>query len=221
MKVYTTQTSEPSSSRIVISDWEQGLSDGFQPSRQRRLPAILATTAAGAQRSGATLPSFLPRGLTPCMALEVARNIGPFQRALDLASSPQDKCNFRRIDEPPKVVQTNRHRAIRGLTSLAVKSKPLQAKLQGKLNPLAPARCLHIPLIAFLVSKLGYPDKKLPSDLTKGVEIAGDIAPSRVLAPLITPETRKFPSIRNGLRTRKGRIPNSLLWSKGPLLLSK
>ena len=62
-----------------------------QPSRRRHLPAILATTDAGAQRSGATLPSFLPRGLTPVMALEVARNIDPFQRALDLASSPQDK----------------------------------------------------------------------------------------------------------------------------------
>ena len=148
MKVYTAQTSERPSSRIVINDWEQRLRNGAQPSRQRHLPAILAATAAGAQRSGATWPSFLPRGLTPGMALDVSRNIGPFRRALDLASSPQDKCNFRRIDESPKVAKSNRHRVIRELTSLAAKLKPLQVNLQGKLKPLAPARCLHIPLIA-------------------------------------------------------------------------
>ena len=100
MKVYTTQSSEPPSSRIVINDWEQRLSNGYQPSRQRRLPSMLATTAAGAQRSGATLPTFLPRGLTPGMALEVTRNIDPFQRALDLAFSPQDKCNCRELLSP-------------------------------------------------------------------------------------------------------------------------
>ena len=54
------------------------------------------------------------------------------------------------------------------------------------------------------------------------MKITGDISPSLVLAPRITPATRKFPSLRNGLRSCNGRIPNaSLLGSKKPLLRSK
>ena len=135
MKVDATQTSEPFSTRIGIIDWERTLRNDFQTSRERRLPSIMATTAAGARRSGATLPSFLPRGLTPGMALEVARNIDPFRRALDLTSSPPDKCNFRQTVEAPKVVKANRHRAIREPTAIAAKLKPLQAKLKGELHP--------------------------------------------------------------------------------------
>ena len=88
MKADATQTSGPFSTRIAINDWGRMLRNRFQPSRQRHLPAIMATTAAGAQRSGATLPSFLRSGLAPRVAREVSRNIDPFQRALDLASSP-------------------------------------------------------------------------------------------------------------------------------------
>ena len=115
----------------------------------------MATTAAGARRSVATLPSFLPRGLTPSLPLGVSRNIGPFQRALVLASSPQGRRNFRRTVESPKVAKANRRRAIRELASPAAKLKPSQVKLQEKINPLEPARGLHIPLIAFLAHKLG------------------------------------------------------------------
>ena len=141
-------------------------------------------------------PSFLPRGLKHGQALEVARNIDPFQRALDLASSPKDKRNFRRIADVPKVVKANRHRVIRELAALAAKLKPLQVKLQGKLNPLAPARIHHIPLITFLVRKLGYPDKTSPSDLTKGMKITGTIGPSHVLSHRKSPATKQCTSIR-------------------------
>ena len=221
LKVYTTQSHGPFSAHIVINDWERDLCNGSQPSRQRHLPAILATTAAGAQRSGATRPSFLPRGLTPGQALAVSRNIDPFRRALDLASSPKDKRNFQRIDDVPKVAKSNRHRVIRELAALEAKLKPLRAKLQGKLNPLAPARSLHIPIIKFLVRKPGYPDKTLASDLTMGVEITGTIEPSHALSPRKSPATKQFAPLRDGLRARNTRILRPLKGANGPLLRTK
>ena len=155
------------------------------------------------------------------MALEVARNIGPPRRALDLASSPQEKRNYKRIADRPRDVKANRRRVIRELTSISAKLKPLQVKLQDELNPLAPARGLHLPLIAFLVDKLGYPDKSPPPDFTNGVGITGAIAPSRVLAPSDTPATKKFASIRSGLRVRNNRIVRPLVGSKKPVLRAK
>lgn len=159
--------------------------------------------------------------IAPTLALEVAGNIDPFQRALDLAPSPKDKRNFRRIAGRPEAVKANRHRVVRGLTSLDAKSEPLQVKIQGKLNPLSPARGHRIPLIAFLAHNLGYPYKSLPSDLTNGVKITGATTPSRALALLITPETRQLPALRSCLRVRNNRVTRSLVGPEKPLLRAK
>ena len=110
------------------------------------------------------------------MLLEVARGAAPSQRTLDLAFRQKAKRNFRRASDALKVDKAYRHRAIGGLTALASELGPLQANLQGELNPLAPARSLHIPLIAFLVQKHGNPHKTLPPGPTKGVEITGALA---------------------------------------------
>ena len=80
-KVCETPTHGPFFSRIVIDDWGRNLRNGFQPSRQQYLPAIIFTTAAGAQRSGSSLPTFLPRGLTPDQALQIAQKHRPVPAA--------------------------------------------------------------------------------------------------------------------------------------------
>ena len=155
------------SSRIIINDWERTLRAGFQPSRLRHHPAILNTTSAGGQRSGTSLPIFSPRGLAPAQALELARHIDPFGRPIDLTLSNSDRSNFRRVTHEPKTAKKGRHLVIRELVKLAETPKPLQTRLQGVLHKSAQANLLQIPLIAFLVEKLNYPDTSLPMDLTR------------------------------------------------------
>ena len=61
---------------------------------------------------------------------------------------------------------------------------------------------MRIPLIAFLVNKLGYEDHALPIDLLKGMNIAGEIPASRVLARRVAPAQRRLAALRNWLKTR-------------------
>ena len=81
-KVYTLPSHTSFCSRIVISDWGRAIRKGPQPSRLRKLPAIVTTTAAGSQRPGAALPSFLPRCLTHTRPLtlrvRLALSIDPY-----------------------------------------------------------------------------------------------------------------------------------------------
>ena len=162
------------------------------------------------------MPTFPPRGLSPEEAPQVSRNIDPFQRTLDLACSPEEKRNFEHIADAPKVVKATQRRVIRVLAMLAAKLKRLQLKLHGEINQLAPARGLRIPLIAILFHKIGYTDKTLPSDLTKGMKITGAIEPSHVLTYRKTYATKHFVSPKAGFMDRNALILRSLMNAKRP-----
>ena len=192
--------------RIILEDWERAIRNGFQPSKLRHVPAILNTTAAGAQRSGGALPSFLPRGVTPTQALELARLIDPFGRALELSLSNRDKSNFWRITQEPKAVKTGRNNVIRELTKIAITLQPAQERIRGVLDTTAPAQALRIPLITFLVKKFKYPDTTLARDIARGMQITGTIAKSNSLATRITPSAKLFQHIRGGLAKRNRNI---------------
>ena len=186
-RVFTLPTQNFVSPQVIIDDWERKLNKGFRPSKSRHLSAILSTTSAGAQRSGNALPTFLPRGITPKQALNIAKLIDPFDRALELTLSNRVKDNFWRVSHEPKVAKSGRRNVIRELTKIATTLEPAQNKLRGVMEPQAPAHTLHIPLIAFLVQKFNYPDKSLPGDLARGMKITGTIAKSNALATRATP----------------------------------
>ena len=186
---------------VVISERGESLRSELQPSRNRLLPAALAITAAGAQRSGTALPSFPPRGLPANQALRVARAIDSFQRTLEIAFSGAKRTALQKVASVPLGVKSSRRKVIRHLSRLALSLQPAQQRLAATLPAKSPARDLHIPLIAFLVKKLGYEDTALPSDLVNGVNITGEIPASRVLAKRITPAQRRIATLRNGLKT--------------------
>ena len=151
----------------------------FEPSRERLLPAVLATTAAGAQRSGPALPSFLPLGISTERAIEIAQLIDPSHRTLELAFSLDNRRVIEKVASSPNDVEKNRRKVIRQLTLLAGTLQPAQQRLAATFPRKSQERKLHIPLIAFLANRLGYEDENLPIDLAKGVNITGEI-PHRV-----------------------------------------
>ena len=220
-KTNTVPPSEQISSDLLIHEWEQTLRSGFEPLRQRSLPGVLATAATGAQRAGSALPSFLPRWLSTDQSLEVAQLIGPFRRTLELAFSVGNRNTVEKIASSPKDAKASRRKAIRQLTALAGVLQPARQRLAATLPMKSPARNLHIPLIAFLVNKLGYDDKLLPVDLVKGMNITGEIPTSRVLAKRITPALKRLKTLRAGLRTRNKGIINSISKVKDPILRGK
>ena len=192
-----------------------------QPSRMRHLPAIIATTAAGVQRSGAALPGFLHRWLTPPAALEIARSIDPYNRLLENHCDPTTRGSARMVSTQPKLVKTNRHRAIRLLTNLAHRLQPNQLRLAKVLGKKSPARRLNIFLIDFLVAKLNYSDTTLPDDLTSGVEIAGEIPTAVVLPIRVTPAAKKLTTLKKGLWARNNAIVRSIAKTTNATLREK
>ena len=170
---------------------------------------------------GGALPSFLPRGITPKQALELARLVDPFDRALELSLSTRDKLNFHRITYGPKTVKTGRRKVIRELTKIAAKLKPAQEKLSCVLDTAAPARLLRIPLLTFLVKKFNYPDTTLPRGLTRGMKIAGAITKSNSLVTRFTPAAKKLKQLRGGLNRRNRHIVRAIKGATNPTLKQK
>ena len=217
----TLPTNVQLSSRIIIDDWERTLRTNFQPSRSRRLPAVLETAAAGAQRSGIPIPSFLPRGITPTQALDIAGLIDPFGRTLQLKLSTRDSCNFKRVVEQPRTIKSTRHQVIRELTHLAVSIMPMRDALRKVSDKRPTANRLHIPLISFLVAKLNYPGRALPMDLTRGMKITGAIPASHVLASRVTSATKRMTALRDGLRRRNLNILRAIKTTVNTTLKAK
>ena len=67
----------------AIRGWEEQIRLGSKPSRNRLLQSVLAATAETSQRSGTALPGFIPRGVSPQVALQIATRIDPFDRVLN------------------------------------------------------------------------------------------------------------------------------------------
>ena len=63
---------------IAHDEWEERLRINSTHSSLMFLPAIVATTAAGAQRSGSALPGFIPAVVFPAEALAMAQAIWLF-----------------------------------------------------------------------------------------------------------------------------------------------
>ena len=206
---------------VVISEWEESRRSELQPSRNRLLPAVLATTEAGAQRPGTALPSFLPRGLPANQALRVARAVGPFQRTMEIAFSGVKRTTLQKVASDPVEVKSSRRMVIRHLSRLSLSLQPAQQRLAAPLPAKSPARKLHIPLIAFLVKKLGYEDTALPTDLVNGMNITGEIPASLVLAKRITPAQRRIATLRNWMKTRNMGILTIVSKTKDPILKAK
>ena len=142
-------------------------------------------------------------------ALEHARLVGPFDRAIELSLSARDRLNFRRITNEQKTVKTGRRRVIRELTRISAKLKPMQEKLFGVLDTASPARTLRIPLINFLVKKFNYPDTTLP------------VKKSNSLAARVAPAAENLKQLRFGLNKQNRNIVRSIRKSTNPTLKQK
>ena len=149
-------------------------------------------------------------GIAPSKALELARLIDPFGRALKLTLSNRDKSNFWRVTHEPKSSKSGRREVIRELTKIAFTLQPAHDRLRGVLNPTAPEQALRIPLITFLVGKFKYPDTTLSRGLTRGMKITGTIAKSNSLATRITPAAKQFQHLKGGLNRRSRNIARAI-----------
>ena len=220
-EVFTLLSQDTFSSEVAITDLGNTLRGDFHPSRMRRIPAIIADASSGAQRSGEALPGFLPRGAPPPAALEIAREIDHYNRLLENHVAPATRCKARTASPQPKLVKTNRRRAIRFLTSLSIRTQTNQRRLARVLSGNSPARRLDIPLISFLLSKMRYIDTILPADLTKGMRIAWEISTSHVFPNRVTPDVAKLDALKRWLRARNRAIVSSITKTPDPILRAK
>ena len=146
----------------------------IEPSRKRHRSAILASTAAMAQRSGSALPVVLPRGVSSRAALALALRMSPFGQAFKLDFPTDTHRRVRFTNELPKLTKCLRRQVILRLRKLSNLMCPARLRLTRLLqSKKAPARTLNKPLIMLLVDKLDFPDKQLPRDLAYGMRIVG------------------------------------------------
>ena len=211
---------DPSAQQAIL-EWEGRIRLGFQPSMHRHIQAILAATAATSQRTGVALPCFIPRGASPSTALQIATQIDPFDRVLNTALPARSRTTIRRTSINASTVQTMRHRAIRHLKWVSLKPKPMRGSLAARFPVRTPARKLNIPLIMFLIKHLDYPDVKIPMDLSEGVDITGNIQPSRSLTERAIQPTTNMARAKVNLVARNRSILRHITRTGNPTLQRK
>ena len=178
---------------------------GFQPSTNRQIQAVLAATASTSQRTGSALRGFIPRGVSPQAALQIASRIGPFDRVMYTAATLRSRETIRRTTSNTYTVKTQRRRITRRLKRVSLTLITLRGRLAAILPVRTPARTINIPLVMFLAQHLDYPEKKLPRDMIKGLEISRNILPPKALTkremlPTINMKTNLVARNRNIFR---------------------
>ena len=118
-------------------------------------------------------PSIPPSGVSPDVARKIAQAIDHFVRVSENQFARGIRNKVRLVSRRPKLVETNRHRAIRLHTNMAERLQPVQKQLADVLGKSAQSRRLNIHLISAMVTILKYGDATLPPELTKGMEISG------------------------------------------------
>ena len=198
------------SAQMTILEWDGVIRLGFQPPRNRRIQSALSSTAATSQRSGVALPCFIPRGVNSSTALQIATQIDPFDRVLNAALSARSRNTIRRTSLNTCTVKTMRRKTIRRLKWVSPELQPIRERLAASLPVRTPARKLNIPLVMFLTRHLDYPDKQLPIDLAKGMDIIGNIPPSRALRKRTTTPTTNMTRLKTNLVARNRAILRNL-----------
>ena len=140
------------------------------------------------------------------MALQIASQIDPFDRVLNAAVSIRSRNTIRRTTLNTCTVKTQRRRTIRHLKWASLKLRPMRERLSASLPVRTPARKLNIPLIAFLTHHLEYPDKQLPIDSAKGMDITGNAPPSRALTKRDMTPTANMARLKTDLAERNRTI---------------
>ena len=133
---------------------------------------------------------FYAARVSPAAALQIAAQLGPFERALNAALPVRSRSTIRRKTINACTVKTQRLKSIRHLKWVSLALRPLRERVAASLPVRTPARKLNIPLIMFLIHHLDYPDKQSPIDWAKGMDIVDNIPPSRALTQRdMTPAT--------------------------------
>ena len=99
--------------------------------------------------------------------------------------------------------------------------RPAHVYLTTTLLEQAPARKLHIPLIAELAKRFNYTDVPLPDDLVKGMPIAGDIPCINATLSKVTPATMDMGDVRDAIRVTNAKALKSLSKSNDLMLKQK
>ena len=198
--------------------WVAQIRHGSQHSRNRNLQSVLAATAATSQRSGTALPGFIPRGVRPQVALQIASRIDPFVRVLNTAVPIRTREIIRRTIVNKCTVKTQRRNVIRRIERVSLKLQPLREGLTDSLPVRTPERKLNIPLVMFLIKHLNYTDKQLPGDLVKGMAISGAIVHSPTLTKRETIPTTNMDRLKTNLVDRNRNILRHLTRTVKPIL---
>ena len=134
--------------------------------------------------------------------------MNPFDKALQVAFTPDCHHRVSFANKRPKRVKSMRRNVIKHIRGISYRLQPVRSLLTRKLDALAPACSINIPLIEFLIKELDYPDASLPRDLTYGIHISGVIEPTNTLVARETLASVNMTSIRTNLREREGRRNN-------------
>ena len=156
----------------------------FTPSRKRDPLSNAFMGAAGKQPAGLALPSLI-RGTLSSVSEHVraASEVFPVAELLGAAlSKPQRVVASRCVFHSEWLVQSRR-RALAKFRAWALHFEGQRPEWCELVPEGSPTRELHLPLISFLARGLNYSDVTLVKDLTKGMDITGEIPATQVLRP--------------------------------------
>ena len=137
--------------------------------------------ASGVQPGGAALPS-LVRGecSTPAEHVAAASGVFPVSELLVAALSDVERAGLPRCVRAPLEVVASRASALDLFRSWADKLEGNRQEWADSMPAGSPARALHMSLIAFLARGINHDDTDLVKDLTRGMDITGEIPKTNV-----------------------------------------
>ena len=188
--------------------------DGFSPSKGRVVERNALAGAAQNQLSGKALPSLIVgMGEWHCADdhVRAAGHVCPTADLINAALSPQVKSALWTCARKPDSTNERREKALRMLTAVSNELAPQRMKWIEKLPEKSPAAPINFPLIFLICKTLDCQDKNFVTDLSKGMPIAGPIAPTPGLTDRKKTAEMSYQEWKEGIPRRNAVIYDRML----------
>ena len=192
--------------------------DGFVASRERDTGKNAIAGAAQNQLSGRALPSLIPDMGDWHHAddhVRAASHVNPTADLINAALSTEMKAAITKCARIPQWLVFQRQNALSQLENCSLTLTPLRHRWVQRLPEKSPAAAINFPLIYLLMNALEYPDEHFATELSKGMPIAGPIAPTPGLTARKRCAELSYQEWKEGIPARNKKIFDRVLKSQG------
>ena len=138
--------------------------------------------------------------------VRAAPHVCPTADLINSALSQQTKSTLWKCARDPDRANEQRGHALHTLENLPDALRPKRQRWTSALSERSPAAAINPPLISLACHALGYSDKDFATDLSRGMPIAGPIAPTPGTATRKKVPEMSYEEWKDGISKRNAQI---------------